>query len=81
MMCAFVSDVVFAGFGPSTGLFALKISEVRSFTPVNFTEKTEPDYQLQNRNAKSARWQRISAMPKKFPANKLFLLVEEYFCK
>lgn len=45
MMCAFVRDVVFAGFGPFTGLFALKISEVRSFTPVNFTEKIEPDYQ------------------------------------
>ena len=45
MMCAFVRDVVVARFGPSMVLFVLKMSEVRSFTTVNFTEKMEPDYQ------------------------------------
>lgn len=45
MICAFVRDVAFAGFGSSMHLFVLKTSEVIFFTTVNFTEKTEPDYQ------------------------------------
>lgn len=45
MICAFVRDVVLAGFGPSMGLFVLKSSEIRFVTTVNFTEKTDPDYQ------------------------------------
>lgn len=45
MMGAFVRDVVDAGFGPSMVLFVLKMSEVRSLTTVNFTEKMEPDYE------------------------------------
>lgn len=45
MMHAFVRDVVVAGFGPSMVLFVLKMSEVRSFTTVKFTDKIEPDCQ------------------------------------